>query len=97
MILQLHSNITPVRTPPMSGRRYVEEIGSAAMLAGKRSAGVTPEVNLVEQQHVHLQQVRIRLPTLALKPRGGVTRSTKQGYQWPQKKDLCPPKNLKQN
>ena len=26
--------------------RYVEEIGSAAMLATKRSAGVTPEVNL---------------------------------------------------
>ena len=30
----------------MPGCRYVEEIGLAAMLATKRSAGVTPEVNL---------------------------------------------------
>ena len=34
-------------------------------------------------------------PTLALKPRGDVTRSPKQGYQWPHRKDSCPPKNLK--
>ena len=32
----------------MPGHRYVEENGSAAMLAIKRSAGVTPEVNLQE-------------------------------------------------
>ena len=30
--------------------------------------------------------------TLALKLRGDVTRSPKQGYQWPHKKDSCPPK-----
>ena len=36
-------------------------------------------------------------PTLALKPRE-VTRSPKQGYQWPQEKDSCPPKiNFKKN
>ena len=29
----------------MPARRYVEEIGLAAMLAANRSAGVTPEVN----------------------------------------------------
>ena len=34
-------------------------------------------------------------PTLALKPRGDVTRSLKQGYQWPHKKDSGPPKILK--
>ena len=28
--------------------------------------------------------------TLALKPRGDITRSPKQGYQWPHEKDLCP-------
>ena len=33
-----------------------------------------------------------KLLTLALKPRGGYARSPKQGYQWPHKKDLCPPK-----
>ena len=27
-----------------------------------------------------------------MKPRGDVTKSPKQGYQWPHKKDLCPPK-----
>ena len=32
----------------MPVHRYVEEIGSAAMLATKRLAGVTPEVNLRE-------------------------------------------------
>ena len=32
----------------MPVHRYVEENGSAAMLAAKRSAGVTPEVNLGE-------------------------------------------------
>ena len=32
----------------MPGRRFVEEIGLAAMLAAKRSAGVAPEVNLRE-------------------------------------------------
>ena len=36
-----------------------------------------------------------RESTLALKPRDDVTRSPKQGYQWPHKKDSCPTKNLK--
>ena len=36
----------------------------------------------------------MRESTLALKPRADVTRSPKQGYQWPHKKDLCPTKNL---
>ena len=31
--------------------------------------------------------------TLALKPVAYITRSSKQGYQWPQKEDLCPSKN----
>ena len=42
--------------------------------------------------YIHFHQMRIRVPTLALKPRGDVTRCPKQGYQWPHKKDLCPPK-----
>ena len=33
--------------------------------------------------------------TLALKPRADVTRSPKQGYQWPHGKDLCPQKKKK--
>ena len=35
--------------------------------------------------------------TLALKPRTSVTRSPKQGYQWPHKKDLYPSPNIKKN
>ena len=34
----------------MPGCRYMEEISSVTMLAAKRSAGVTPEVNL--RKHV---------------------------------------------
>ena len=30
--------------------------------------------------------------TLALKPKADIIRSSKQGYQWPHKKDMCPPK-----
>ena len=43
------------------------------------------------EHYVHLQQVRIKLPTLALKPSGDVTRSPKQEYQWSHKKDMFPP------
>ena len=32
----------------MSAYRYIEENGSAAMMATKRSVGVTPEINLRE-------------------------------------------------
>ena len=38
--------------------------------------------------------MRIRQPTLALKPRGDVTRNPKQGYQWPQKR-TCVRQKLK--
>ena len=34
---------------------------------------------------------------LALKPRGDVARSPKQGYQWPHEKDLCPQKIKNKN
>ena len=36
------------RSPPMPACRYMEENSSVAMLAAKRSAGVTPEVNCRE-------------------------------------------------
>ena len=47
------------------------------MLAAKRSAGFTPVVN------VRKLTTCMPLPSLALKSRGEVTRSPKQGYQWP--------------
>ena len=69
------------------GCKYVGQSGLAAMLAVKRSAGVAPEVNLRNsaQARKHASE-----STLALKPRADVTRSPKQGYQWPHKKDMCP-------
>ena len=72
--------------------KYVGQSGSAAMLAIKRLAGVAPEVNLRNsmQARKHASE-----STLALKPRADVTRSSKQGYQWPHKKDMCPPKSKK--
>ena len=64
----------------MWGRRL------AAMLALYTGKGVTPEVNL--REHISCtppHSSNKAEPTLALKPRGDVTRSPKQGYQWPHK------------
>ena len=64
----------------MWGRRL------AAMLAVYTSRGVTPEVNLRERiPRMPPQSSNKAEPTLVLKPRGDVTRSLKQGYQWPHK------------
>ena len=54
----------------------------AAMLAIYTSRGVTTEVNLRECiARMPLQSSNKAEPTLALKPRGDLTRSPKQGYQ----------------
>ena len=51
--------------------------------AAKRLACVVPEVNLWEcTLHSPLQKANKAEPTLALNPRGDVTRNPKQGYQW---------------
>ena len=63
----------------MPTHRYVGENGPAAMLVTKRSAGVAPEVNL--REHITHMPVPSANKTLALKPRGDITRSPKQGYQ----------------
>ena len=58
----------------------------AAMQALYTSKGVAPEVNLGE--HISCmppQSLNKAEPTLALKPRGDVTRSPKQRYQWSHK------------
>ena len=65
----------------------------AAMLVIYTSRGVAPEVNLREHiSRMPPQSSNKAEPTLALKPREDVTRSPKQGYQWPQKMDMCPTK-----
>ena len=56
------------------------------MLTLYTGRGVTPEVNLREYiSHTALQSSNKAEPTLALKPRGDITRSPKQGCQWPHK------------
>ena len=61
------------------------------MLTSIQSADIAPEVNLrITQARKHTKKGS----TLALKPRVDVTRSPKQGYQWPHERDLCPPKIL---
>ena len=57
--------------------------GSAAMLAAKRSAGVTPEVNL--REHVTCMPLPSvnKAAHFGFEARWDVTRSPKQAYQWP--------------
>ena len=58
------------------------------MLAIYIGKGVAPEVNHSECRsisHTPPQSSNKAEPTLALKPRGDVTRSPKQGYQWSHK------------
>ena len=65
--------------------QYVDQKGLAAILTSIQSAGVAPEVNLrITQVRKHTSD----RSTLVLKPRADVTRSQKQGYQWPHKKDM---------
>ena len=67
---------------------HVQVCGSkdlAAMLAGKRSAGVTPNMNLRNPFHTGEEEHK-QGSTLALKPREYVTRSPKQDICDPMKK-----------
>ena len=58
----------------------------AAMLAIYTGRGVAPDMNLRECiSCMPPQSLNKAEPILALKPRGDVTRSPKQGYQWPHK------------
>ena len=67
-------------------RKYVDWNGTAAILADKRSAGVTPEVNLRTLLHAcNEAHKNAKGSILALKSRADMARSPKQGYQ-----DLCP-------
>ena len=70
----------------MPTRRYVEEIGSAAMLATKRSAGVAPELNLRNLLQADNKARKRGNPLWLRNPKADVTRSPKH------KKDSCRPK-----
>ena len=63
------------------------------MLTSIQSAGVAPEVNL--RNRAQARKRASEKSTLVLKHKADITRSPKQGYQWPLKKDSCPTKILK--
>ena len=70
----------------------------AAIPVVKRLAGVALEVNLREcTLHLPPQKVNKAEPTLALKPRGDITRNPKQGCQWPQNMCIYLPKSIKKD
>ena len=60
------------------------------MLAIKRSTGATPGVNLKIPLHTDKEACKPGIHP-AFETQGRHHRSPKQGYQWPQKKDLSPP------
>ena len=65
-------------------RKYVDKNGLGAMLAAKRSAGVTPQVNLGEcTSRMSLQNVN--MAHSGFKPRGDFTNSPKQVSVAPEK------------
>ena len=72
----------------MPGHRYVEDIGSVAMLAVKRSAGATPEVNL--------RECVTCMPLASMNKASRETQrrchqKSKTGVSVAPQKDLCPP------
>ena len=56
-------------------------------------SGVAPEVHL--RNSTQARKCASEISTLVLKPMADITRSPKQGYQWPHKKDSCPTKYKK--
>ena len=85
-IKEKSSNIKKFFAHPISAEARMWGKRPAVMLAIYTGRGVTPEVNLRECiSCTPPQSLNKAEPTLALKPRGDVTRSPKQGYQWPQK------------
>ena len=68
--------------------------GSVAMLAGKMSAGDTPEVDLNLRNALHAGNKHTsKESTMASKPRAEVNRLPEQEYQWPTQ-GLMPPKKI---
>ena len=59
--------------------------GLAVRQSAKRLASVSTRGGSRGTYITFASAMRLRQPTLALKPRGDVTRNPKQGYQWPQK------------
>ena len=88
--VQLSSSITGLSLTNVYVYKYMDPKGVAAMLAVKRSAGVTPEVNLRNQLYVGDEKKKWGDPLLDLKRSADVAVSPEQRYQWQHKNDWCP-------
>ena len=77
----------------MPAHRYVEEIGSAAMLVTKRSAGVAPEVNLRHASCMPPPSMN-KAAYSGFESQRRRHQESKTRVSVAQKKDLCPPKIL---
>ena len=78
----------------MPACRYMEENGSAVMLAAKRSASVTPEVNLRECViHMPLSSMNKAAHT-GFETQRIHHQKSKTGISVVPQKDLCPPKKI---
>ena len=64
---------------------YVDQKGSDAIPAIKRTAGSAPEVNLRNQVHVNNEACK-RVMSLALKPT--TSERDQHGYLWPKKANV---------
>ena len=80
---------------PTSAETHLWGKQLAVMLAIYTGRGVAPEVNLREHISHMPPQSSNKAAHSVLKPRGDITRSPKQGYQWPQKWTCVQQKFLK--
>ena len=78
----------------LTDMREVSQLNLASYVCWITHVGKWSAAMEVGSCHVRLCQVQIKLPTLALKPRGDVTRSQKQEYQCLHKKGLMSSKKF---
>ena len=79
----------------MTPHSYEEENGSAAMLTTKRSAGVTPDMNLIDcVTHIPPPNAN-KAAHSGFETQRRCHQKSKIGVSVAHKKDLCPPNNLK--
>ena len=83
----------PSQVPPLH-----MHVGSDRLRAGRQEVGKCSTRGESWGMYITFASAKIANkaePTLALKPRGDVTRNPKQGYQWPQKGHVSAQKLLK--
>ena len=69
----------------MQARKYVDQIGSNAMLAVKRLAGVAPEVNLRNPLYAGHEACKPGINP-GFENQGNCHQKSETGYQWPYKR-----------